>query len=268
MENRCATSLLTEMTAAGASELCAALPEWGDGILQFVNVFDHSPDIVFSIKDRQGRYIAISAAIIERCSLNNRAGAIGKTAFDLFPHFMAARYSSQDERVFGARHPLYNSLDLTLYPDGSAGWCLTTKVPLVDRDGEVTALACLSRDLAESSRCGLIDAKLAAAVDYVQSNFSQRISVGLLAEMAGLSETQLERRLKRIFNLSTQQFIIKTRLSAAAQFLESSDLTIAQIAADCGFCDQAAFANQFRRFVGVSPSEYRKMRRLDRDVRQ
>lgn len=229
-------------------------------ILQLVGVFDHTPDVVFSIKDRRGRYVAISAAIVERCSLANRAGAIGKTAFDIFPEFMAERYSAQDRTVFRTNQPLYNNLDLTLYRDGTSGWCLTTKVPLLDDGGQVTALACLSRDLVESSRGGLIDQHLSGMVDFIQTNFQQRLSVGALARMAGLSATQLDRRMRRIFNLSTQQFIIKTRLSAATQQLQYTDSSIAQIAADCGFCDQAAFANQFRRFVGLSPSEYRRLR--------
>lgn len=232
-------------------------------IMQFVSVFDHTPDVVFSIKDQHGRYVAISAAIIERCSLGNRAGAIGKTAFELFPRFMAERYSAQDRTVFRSGRPLYNNLDLTLYRDGATGWCLTTKVPLLDDAGRVTALACLSRDLAEPSRGGFIDQRLAGMVDFLQSSYGQRISVGQLASMAGLSETQLDRRMKRIFNLSTQQFIIKTRLSAATQQLDFTERTIAEIAADCGFCDQAAFANQFRRFVGLSPSEYRRLRRTE-----
>lgn len=253
---------LAEMQVIGP-DIAVAFTANSEDILQFVSVFDHTPDVVFSIKDRRGRYVAISAAIVERCSLTSRTGAVGKTAFDLFPQFMAARYTSQDETVFRTHRPLYNNLDLTLYRDGTAGWCLTTKVPLFDRNKEVTALACLSRDLTESSRGGLIDERLAAAVDYVQSNYNQRISVGLLADIAGLSETQLDRRLKRIFSLSTQQFIIKTRLSAATQFLERGDFSIAEIAAECGFCDQAAFANQFRRFVGVSPSEYRRLRRSE-----
>lgn len=231
-------------------------------IMQFVGVFDHTPDVVFSIKDQRGRYVAISAAIVERCSLASRADAIGKTAFDIFPGFMAERYVAQDRTVFSTSQPLYNNLDLTLYRDGTSGWCLTTKVPLLDDNGQVTALACLSRDLAESSRGGLIDQRLAAMVDFVQGSYSQRLPVGTLARMAGLSATQLDRRMKRIFNLSTQQFIIKTRLSAATQQLDFSEASVAQIAAECGFCDQAAFANQFRRFVGLSPSEYRRLRRV------
>lgn len=230
-------------------------------IMQLIGVFDHTPDVVFSIKDQRGRYVAISAAIVERCSLKSRSGALGKTAFDIFPEFMAIRYAAQDRTVFRTGRPLYNNLDLTLYRDGAAGWCLTTKVPLLDDEGRVIALACLSRDLVEPSRGGLIDERLAAMVDYVQASYNQRLSVGVLARMAGLSATQLDRRMKRIFNLSTQQFIIKTRLSAATQQLDSTDQSIAQIAAECGFCDQAAFANQFRRFVGLSPSEYRRLRR-------
>lgn len=230
-------------------------------IAQLIGVFDHTPDIVFSIKDRSSRYVAISAAIVERCSLTNRNEAIGRTAFDLFPRFMAERYTAQDRTVFRTLRPLYNNLDLTLYRDGRRGWCLTTKVPLLDCNGQVAALACLSRDLAEPSRSRLIDERLAAMVDLVQQSYGQRLPVSALAKMSGLSATQLDRRMKRIFNLSMQQFIIKTRLSPATLQLTGSDQSIAQIAAECGFCDQAAFANQFRRFVGMSPSAYRKLER-------
>lgn len=236
--------------------------------MQLVGVFDHTPDVVFSIKDAHGRYVAISAAIVERCSLANRISAIGKTAFDLFPQSMAERYTAQDRTVFRTSQPLYNNLDLTLYRDGASGWCLTTKVPLLDDNGNIAALACLSRDLAEPSRGGLIDQRLAEMVDFVQDSYHQRLSVDTLAKMASLSPTQLDRRMKRIFNLSTQQFIIKTRLSAATQHLDFSDLSIAQIAAECGFCDQAAFANQFRRFVGLSPSEYRRLRHANAEKPQ
>lgn len=238
-------------------EVLRCVPE----TMQLIAVFDYTPDVVFSIKDLHGRYLAISAAIVERCSLRSRAGALGKTAFELFPEFMAQRYTAQDRTVFRTTRALYNNLDLTLYRDGASGWCLTTKVPLLDGQGKVTALACLSRDLTEPTRGGLIDERLAAMVDFVQNSYNQRLAVDTLARMAGLSATQLDRRMKRIFSLSTQQFIIKTRLTAATEQLEFTDHSIAHIAAECGFCDQAAFANQFRRFVGLTPSEYRKLRK-------
>src|SRR6185312_12380272 len=103
-------------------------------------MLDHLSDIVFCIKDRQGRYVLISEACVERCGLQRKEEALGKTAFALFPPPMAERYAHQDERLFQTGRPLIDSLDLTIYNDRSAGWCLSTKHPLRDRSGNIIGL--------------------------------------------------------------------------------------------------------------------------------
>lgn len=115
-------------------------------------MFDHVPDIVFCIKDRGGRYVLMSKACVERCGLNNKQDAIGKTAFALFPAPMAERYARQDELLFKNGKPIVDSLDLTVYRDHSTGWCLSMKQPLYDKSGAIIGLACLSKDLVEPSR--------------------------------------------------------------------------------------------------------------------
>src|SRR5438445_10626845 len=81
------------------------------------SLLDRLPDIVFSIKDRAGRYVTMSRACVDRCGLTSKRQAVGKTAFDLFPEPMAARYAAQDERLFRTGKPIVDNLDLTLYPD-------------------------------------------------------------------------------------------------------------------------------------------------------
>ena len=49
------------------------------------SLLDRLPDIVFSIKDRAGRYVTMSRACVDRCGLSSKRQAVGKTAFDLFP---------------------------------------------------------------------------------------------------------------------------------------------------------------------------------------
>lgn len=221
-------------------------------------MFDHMPDVVFSVKDRLGRYVTMSDACVERCGLSHKREAIGKTAADLFPAVMADRYIAQDQKVFSTGKPLLDNLDLTLYNDRLPGWCLTTKLPLYNREQELIGLACISKDLIEPSRAGFIDAKFAAMIDHVLEHYEQPLSLDELAAKAELSVAQLDRRMKRIFHISTGQFIIKTRIDAAAEQLRNSDRTIADIALDCGFCDQSALTRQFRQVIGLSPGEYRK----------
>jgi PAS domain S-box-containing protein len=224
-------------------------------------LFDRLPDIVFSVKDAKGRYVLMSEACVQRCGLKSKRDAIGKTAFDLFPKPMAERYTRQDERLFRTGKPIVDNLDLTVYRDGSSGWCLTTKEPLRDRNGRVIGLACISKDLIEPSRAGLIDTGFADTVDHMLEHYDQPLRVEELAGRAGLSEAQFERRMKKIFQLSAAQYLIKARIDHAARLLGESDVPIAEVAQHAGFSDQSALSRQFRQVTGFAPREYRAMLR-------
>lgn len=220
-------------------------------------LFDHLPDIVFSLKDRHGRYVSISETVAVRCGLRHRRDAIGKTAFDLFPRPMAERYARQDERLFRTGRAIIDNLDLTVYRDGSSGWCLSTKEPLRNASGDIIGLACISRDLVEPSRAGLIDTAFASAIDHLLEHFGESLRVEALARRAGLSQAQFDRRMKKVFHLSTGQYLAHIRIDHAIGLLREAALSIADIALQSGFTDQSAFARQFRQLTGFTPSQYR-----------
>jgi AraC-like DNA-binding protein len=252
----------------GSQHMDATLQNWRDDFIErlaqplFVEaLFDRQPDLVFSVKDRVGRYVAISEACAERCNLPNKRHAIGKTAHDLFPKHMADRYVLQDEAVFQTRQPVVDNLDLTLFNDRKPGWCLTNKIPLQTRDGDIIGLACLSRDLLEPSKSGIVDQPMANAVDRILHGYAEPLRIEQLAETAEVSLAQFERRMKRIFQLSAGQFIIKTRITAATARLEQTEDSISEIALACGFCDQSALSKQFRQITGLSPKAYRDWKR-------
>jgi AraC-like DNA-binding protein len=224
-------------------------------------VFDCVPDVVFSVKDREGRYICISQACVERCGLSDRSEAIGRTAHELFPKHMADRYVEQDARLFRTGKPIIDNLDLTLYPDRNPGWCITNKFPQYNAKGELIALACVSKDLVDPGRNSLVDEDFARTIDYIQENIDQQLRIPALARMAGLSSGQFERRMKCIFHISAVHFLIKTRIHLASLALAREDRSIAEIALSCGFCDQSALSRQFKQLTGLTPREYRVMTR-------
>ena len=227
-------------------------------------MFEPLPDVVFSIKDRQGRYVLISGACVRRCGLQRKEEAIGKTAFALFPQPMAERYARQDERLFQSGNPLIDSLDLTIYNDGGTGWCLTTKRPLCDRAGTIVGLTCVSRDLVEPSRTRMIDGGFAEAIDHMREHYAEKLHLEDLARRASISAAQFERRMKLIFQLSAGQYLMKLRISAAAHLLQHSSAPISGIAHEVGFFDQSLLTRAFRRVTGMTPGQYR---RILRDLR-
>lgn len=222
-------------------------------------MFDHMPDVVFCIKDRLGRYVLMSAACVDRCGLNRKQDAIGKTAFALFPVPMAERYARQDEQLFRTGKPIIDSLDLTVYKDRSTGWCLSMKQPLFDRDGAIIGLACISKDLIEPSRARLIDNDFSQAVDRMREHYADKLRVQDLARRAKVSVAQFERRMKRIFQLSAGQYLMKVRVDAAARLLQHSDESISEIALQVGFFDQSRLSRVFRRVTGMTPGQYRRI---------
>ncbi len=85
------------------------------------------------------------------------------------------------------------------------------------------------------------------------SNFS----VGQLCQEAGMSHSQLHRKLSALTGQSATYFIRHLRLQYARELLKDPALTIAAVAYDTGFSDPDYFSKVFRKEFGKTPSEYR-----------
>lgn len=221
-----------------------------------LQLFDLLPQVVLSVKDRQGRYVHMSASCAERCGLAHPDEARGRGAHDLFPRAMADRYAAQDEHLFRTGRAIRDNLDLTVFPDRSSGWCLTDKFPLRDGRGCIVGLVCLSRDL-PAPDSGLISGPFAAVIDHIHTHHQQALSIRGLARRAGLTAAQFERRMKRVFGLAARQYLLRVRIEAAQRQLGDPALSIAAIAQATGFCDQSALTRCFRQHTGLTPRQYR-----------
>jgi len=95
--------------------------------------------------------------------------------------------------------------------------------------------------------------------DYVRDHLSSKIVLKDLASLLDLSQTSLFRRFKGSFQQSAHQYIMAERVRRARELLERSTLSIAQVAAVCGFADPTHLGVVFKRLLGVTPSQYRKL---------
>jgi AraC-like DNA-binding protein len=81
-------------------------------------------------------------------------------------------------------------------------------------------------------------------------------NVDKLAEEVGLSRTQLHRKMKEITGISTGEFIRNIRLQQAARLIREGKVNIAQVAYSVGFNNQTYFSTVFKRYYGMTPTEY------------
>jgi len=222
------------------------------------DLFDVIPDTVFFVKDAAGRYVLVNKTLVERTGRAAKRELVGRTAAEVFPGALGREIGAQDDAVIASGIGIAGKLELHLYPGGGEGWCLTWKEPLRDADGRIVGLSGISRDLqtAASGRSDL--ASVSRIVDYIHGHLGEPLPLSSLAGRAGLTQFQLDQRMRGLFGVSTAQYQTRARINHACGLLRQGAEPIAQIALACGYGDQAAFTRAFRKFVGLTPSDYQK----------
>jgi PAS domain S-box-containing protein len=224
-------------------------------------MFDDLPGVVFFVKDRAGRYLAVNRTLAERCGYADKTDLLGKRPSELFPTPLAARYERQDQRVLQTGKPVLDQLELHFYPNRQRGWCLTNKYPVRnEKTRSVTAVAGLSRDVESSARGAAARGfpELAHALDTLQSRIANPPGIEELARLCRLSTTQFSRLVRQVFQLTPLQLVLKIRLDEALHLLATTNQSLTEIALLTGFCDQSAFTRHFRRLTGLPPGAFRE----------
>lgn len=98
-------------------------------------------------------------------------------------------------------------------------------------------------------------------VDYIKTNLETPIRVEDMAAVTRLSTSYFFRAFRRSLGVSPHAYVVVLRLARARELLARSDEPLSQIAAACGFADQAHFSRVFHRNVGRAPGIWRRERR-------
>lgn len=110
---------------------------------------------------------------------------------------------------------------------------------------------------------GLATDKLQQVLDYIDANLADSdISLAMLSQLVGLSGCYFSRRFKQATGLAPHQYVIRRRVERAKGLLRQCQLSIAQVALECGFSSQSHFHGTFRKLAGTTPGCYREEMRL------
>lgn len=234
-----------------------------DNNLSYIDVeilsalFDAAPDIAFFVKDVAGRYVTVNESLAKRHGLHSKADAIGKRPRDLCLGELGQVPSEQDEQVLRTGQPLLEHLEMQWDHRRKPVWCVTTKLPIPNAEGQIVGLVGFSRDVRVPVHTEDIPKGFARALEDFERTLSGEVTPSTLAEQSNLTPPQLTRFTKRIFGLTPTQLITRIRIAAASQLLRDTDKTVADIAVACGFYDHSAFTRAFRSATGLTPSALR-----------
>lgn len=233
----------------------------GPNIEVFRRMFDLIPDTKFFIIDNKDRIITFNRQNLENGNFKDEMEVVGKTCAELFPAPFAKVYMERDREVRRTGKPIIERT-YTHAADYSTDLRIASVFPLHDRRGKLIGTATVYR----TRPCGgaIPDwyDRIRGAVAFIDRHYSAKLTLRQLAESSGLSPALFSRLFKKTMQTTPIRYIAEIRLNAARRLLSETDKTLAAIAAETGFYDEAHFIRTFRQSRRMTPGEYRRRHSL------
>jgi len=115
---------------------------------------EHIPDWVY-FKDRDSRFVRLSRSLATHFGLSDPELALGKTDFDYFSSEHAEQAFADEQEIIRSGQPITGLEEKETWPDGHETWALTTKVPLRDRQAQITGTMGISHNITDRKRAEL-----------------------------------------------------------------------------------------------------------------
>lgn len=93
---------------------------------------------------------------------------------------------------------------------------------------------------------------------YMEENYNEDITLDTLAAMLDVTPSHFCRIFKKTFGKSAIDYVNGVRMNKAKELLQITEDSVTEIAGQCGYDDMNYFSRVFKKFNGISPSEFRK----------
>lgn len=104
------------------------------------------------------------------------------------------------------------------------------------------------------------EARIQHLCDYIRNNYGKKLTIESLSKVVSLSPIYLCRFFKEITGQTITDYINHYRTAQAALLIRTTDKKLLDIALETGFNNLSYFSNQFKRYLGVTPSEFKEVR--------
>ncbi|MDF1811981.1 MAG: AraC family transcriptional regulator [Verrucomicrobiales bacterium] len=246
------------MTVQAAKSFRDAFFARNETIFGLIEIISRVPGLCVYVKDLDSRYVYNNEA--HRVNYNRIAWneLIGKRASEFFPPLLGEAYEANDRKVFETVEPIENEIWLVPTIRGTPGWFISNKTPLFSITNELIGLLGILSPIATPEDQLIHFGDLQKVIEFIDTNYVDEITAEKLAEIAGLSIPQFNRRFRQLLRLSPMDYVFSLRIQRAQQLLSTTKRTIGDIAAATGFYDQSHFSKRFKQITGITPLAYRK----------
>lgn len=119
-----------------------------------------------------------------------------------------------------------------------------------------------------TAKIASLNKEILKVANYIENNLHLELKLDALAEMVHFNSQYLSRLFKQETTYTLTQYITACRIEKAKQYLcYFSDDTVVQISEKCGFVDSNYFARVFKKYEGLTPTEYQQQTYSNRKKR-
>ncbi|MGD2180865.1 helix-turn-helix domain-containing protein [Lusitaniella coriacea] len=214
-------------------------------------------------RDR-GDIAIIPAGIAHRCNWNNlgeftilaiepnllqQAGQdlVDCDRIELIPQFM----NQQDALIQGILFALRDEIKSSQIGDDRLIDSLKTTLAI-----HLLRKYCATKPKLSSYQDNFSKSNLKQVTEYIHENLDRNLKIVELAAIAKMSPYHFIRLFRNSVGNTPHQYILQCRIEKAKCLIQQKKLTIAEIAANLGFCDQSHFGRYFKLITGVTPKQF------------
>ena len=110
----------------------------------------------------------------------------------------------------------------------------------------------------ESDTTGCFYTKILPAINHINENYNQKITIDKLCRLCMMSSSHFRRVFTQIYHMSPIEYLMRIRIQRATELIIESNLPVSAIAEKCGFKDEEYFCRVLKKRTGKTVRQMRK----------
>lgn len=109
-------------------------------------------------------------------------------------------------------------------------------------------------------RVQILDESIQTAMNYICHNFSKSITLNDVAAQLHLNPSYFSKKFKTLNGFGFKEYLNTVRINHSEKLLLETDLSITEIAFECGYQNSNYYGDAFKHLNGISPTQFRKIK--------
>ncbi|MBK1831301.1 PAS domain-containing protein [Verrucomicrobiaceae bacterium R5-34] len=214
-------------------------------------LLDSIPDGIY-IRDDRGKYRVANKALAEFVGAESPADVVGKTPYDFFPNEHSSRFLADDKAVMDKQEVVVHNTYKMLNSSGAKRHIITTKVPIKDKDGQVSGILGINRDVTEQEKAR----EALRQTEHRMQEIVDNSPSPMYAKSVTGKYLMVNRRFEELFNVKAAEVVGKTDLevigdSKVVQRLQKNDSLVIKRGEPLQFDETLTVKDEQRNYVSM-----------------